>query len=69
MLGDCYPLNTSSVSHLVSCRNLHLGRNMDLGFVSVLVVILSRLTLSTIVGIIVLESYYGEIWDFLTKVS
>lgn len=49
----------------MSRRDLHLGRNMDLGFGSVLVVILSRLTLSTIVGIIVLESFHRKILGFL----
>lgn len=66
MLGHRCPLNASLVSRLVSSRDLHLGRSIDLGFGSVLVIILSKLTwlvLSTVVEII-LESYYGEIWNF-----
>lgn len=66
MLGHRCPLNAYLVSHLVSGRDLHLGRSIDLGFGSVLVIILSKLTwlvLSTVVEII-LESYYGEIWNF-----
>jgi len=65
VLGDGCCLNASSGSHLVSSRDLHPGRNMDLGFGSVLVVILSRLTLNTIVGIIVLESFHRKILRFL----
>lgn len=64
MLGDHCCLNASSGSHLVSRRDLHLGRNTDLGFGSILVVILSRLTLSTIVGIIVPESFHRQILVF-----
>lgn len=67
MLDDPCCLNASPVSHPVSCRDLHLGRNMTLRFGSVLAVILSwlnRLTVSAIVEIIVLESYCGENWDF-----
>lgn len=50
----------------MSCRDLHLGRNMDLAFGSVLVVILSKPTrlILSIIAEVVLDSYYGEIWNF-----
>ena len=67
MLGDRCCLNASLGSHLVSRRDLHLGRNTDLGVGSVLVVILSRLTLSTIVGIIVPDSFHRQILGFFNK--
>lgn len=54
-----------SIPHPSSYKDLCLGRHTDLGFGLVLVVILrfTWLTLSTVVQIVTLESYY-EIWDF-----